>query len=117
MKKTWYVAQGLFELIIILWLLISLKDPLLKTIIPVLGVIYLTVQGSSFGNGALTGKVLKSVERFEYRYQHQRGGEFIPEITPDQYKDADTKLYIDLGFLMVKWIVFVGYFFMGGGVW
>ncbi len=110
----WRVAVNLFYLLVVFGVLIGIRDPMEKSIISVLGIIYVAVRGAGIGNGlALIGTATQLQEQIDgIRYAIDSSFEM-----PDRREElsaiefARNKLYIDMFFLSLTSLLCLWQFF------
>jgi hypothetical protein len=110
----WHVVLNLFYLFVVFGVLIGIRDPMEKSIISVLGVIYVAVRGMGIGNGlaliGITTAFQGQIDRIRYAVDSSfEMPDRREELSAIEY--TRNKLYIDGFFLFLTSLLCLWQFF------
>jgi hypothetical protein len=114
----WRVLANLFYLVVVVAVLAGIRDPGEKSIIAVLGLIYVTVRSTAIGQGlgsmASAASLQQQLDQIRYRVDGAFG---LPDRSEENtaMNTARAKLLIDAFFLGIVSLVCLGFFVTAHG--
>jgi hypothetical protein len=114
LSYTWRVLVNIFYLAVVGVVLTSIRDPSEKSIVAVLGLIYVTLRSQAIFQAIATISIVPSFQKQIDQIQFRVDGTFEMPDRAEEYSSADTariKLYIDGFFLGLISLVCLGVFF------
>ena len=115
----WRVAVNLFFLVVVAAVLFDLRDPSEKSIISVLGLLYVTIRSIAISQGLASMGVISAFQRQIDQIHFRVDGTFEMPDQNNQLEQVEiikVKIYIDSFFLAIISLVCLYSFFTAHGV-